>query len=153
MRGLLPLALLTLMITTPAATAQGDPVDITLEAHDGGGAYWFQLPGASERNPELSLEPGMTYKITLANKGNAPHNLHLGGSIDQATPMVPPGDSADLTVTVPAGARAIGYWCDPHESLGMKGTAVATNDKDSPGLPLVGVMALVALAALGRRRA
>lgn len=141
---------LAILLLAPLASAQAE--SIVLEAHDGGGEYWFQLQESSERNPSLNLEPGQSYSIRLENKGAAPHNVHFE-SVDAATPIIKPGENATLELSVPAGLAAMAYWCDPHRFAGMEGEAITstTESEGAPGLGMVAILGALVVALVRRR--
>ena len=62
--------------------------------------------------------PHGTVTFTLVNKGKLAHDFKIGG---KKTPLVKPGKSAKLTVTLKAGKAA--YLCTVagHAAAGMKG--------------------------------
>lgn len=141
---------LAILLLTPLASAQVE--SIVLEARDGGGEYWFQLQGSSERNPSLNLEAGQSYSIRLENKGAAPHNVHFE-SVDAATPIIKPGENATIEFTVPSSTTAMAYWCDPHRFAGMEGEAVTstTESEGAPGLGIVAILGTLVVALVRRR--
>jgi uncharacterized cupredoxin-like copper-binding protein len=80
---------------------------------------------ATEFNFKLSKSrvPQGKVVFTLVNKGKLAHDFWIGG---KATPRVPPGKSATLTVTLAAGE--LPYLCTVpgHSAAGMKGTLTVT---------------------------
>jgi nitrite reductase (NO-forming) len=58
-----------------------------------------------------------TFKVT--NKGNLPHDFKIG---TKRTPMLAPGKSATLTVTLKKGKAAYICTVSGHAAAGMKGT-------------------------------
>lgn len=73
----------------------------------------------------LNLKAG-TYKITVTNVGQFPHDLHVAAASDGTevggSTVVAAGQSASFMVTLQAGSYTM--WCavDAHKSLGMQGT-------------------------------
>jgi uncharacterized cupredoxin-like copper-binding protein len=57
-----------------------------------------------------------TFKVT--NKGNLPHDFKIGG---KKTPLLSPGKSATLTVTLKKGKAAYLCTVSGHAAAGMKG--------------------------------
>jgi uncharacterized cupredoxin-like copper-binding protein len=57
--------------------------------------------------------------FTLVNKGKISHDFWIGG---KTTPLVPPGKSAKLTVTLRAGKQLYLCTVPGHSAAGMKGT-------------------------------
>lgn len=118
----LALALLAAAALAPFAAAQ---TTIDLEAHDGGGEFWFTLAGQSAKNPPIKVEPGAEVTISLKNAGAIVHNFVLDAPVKKGIPCcVPGGGSGTFTFTAPAEDATIEYWCDPHRAAGMKGTLV-----------------------------
>jgi len=76
---------------------------------------------ASEFKFKLSKTsvPHGTVVFTVVNKGKLSHDFKIGG---KKTPLIKPGKSAKLTVTLKAGKSA--YLCTVagHAAAGMKGT-------------------------------
>ncbi len=63
--------------------------------------------------------PHGSVTFTVVNKGKLPHDFKIGG---KKTPLIKPGKSAKLTVTLKKGKAA--YLCTVagHAAAGMKGT-------------------------------
>jgi uncharacterized cupredoxin-like copper-binding protein len=59
--------------------------------------------------------------FTLVNKGKLPHDFQIAG---KKTPLVPPGKSAKLTVTLKAGKYPYKCTVAGHAAAGMKGILV-----------------------------
>jgi uncharacterized cupredoxin-like copper-binding protein len=57
--------------------------------------------------------------FTVANKGKLPHDFKIGG---KKTPLISPGKSAKLTVTLKKGKAAYLCTVPGHAAAGMKGT-------------------------------
>lgn len=122
-----------------AGGAQALPADkhLTLEADDGESCTSDQKVDCF-RVTNGSLDgfvQGMRVHVMLENVGDNPHNLYVTTS-DQAdgnnvdTPAdaainnsdtLDPGQSTNLTFTVPEDASGLYFWCDidGHETLGM----------------------------------
>jgi nitrite reductase (NO-forming) len=76
---------------------------------------------ASEFKFKLSKTavPHGSVTFTLVNHGKLPHDFKIGG---KKTPLVKPGKSAKLTVTLKAGKSAYVCTVAGHAAAGMKGT-------------------------------
>jgi uncharacterized cupredoxin-like copper-binding protein len=57
--------------------------------------------------------------FTVVNKGKLPHDFKIGG---KKTPLISPGKSAKLTVTLKAGKLQYVCTVAGHAAAGMKGT-------------------------------
>jgi len=57
--------------------------------------------------------------FTVTNKGKLAHDFKIGG---KKTPLISPGKSAKLTVTLKAGKSAYSCTVPGHAAAGMKGT-------------------------------
>ncbi|MBB5158529.1 hypothetical protein [Saccharopolyspora phatthalungensis] len=67
-----------------------------------------------------SLPPGL-YTFRAINAGSAPHALQIAGpGVSARTPVVQPGEAADLTVTL--GPGLYDFWCPvgDHREMGMQ---------------------------------
>jgi uncharacterized cupredoxin-like copper-binding protein len=67
--------------------------------------------------------PHGTVTFTLKNAGKLGHDFKIGG---KKTPVVAPGKSAKLTVTLKAGKQAYTCTVPGHAAAGMKGTLKVT---------------------------
>ncbi|MDO8615210.1 MAG: c-type cytochrome [Dehalococcoidia bacterium] len=112
----------------PAATP-GPPVQVSGTADVTMGDNFFKF--GAQQNPPLEVTAGQAVTFNLKNGGNAPHNLRIAGPDNKfdtdddtvsSPDLVPPGSSATLTTTLPAGAGS--YRCDFHP-LDMKGDITA----------------------------
>jgi nitrite reductase (NO-forming) len=78
----------------------------------------------TEGTPEFGIKVSVksvkagpvTFKVT--NKGNLPHDFKIGG---KKTPLLSPGKSATLTVTLKKGKAAYECAVSGHAAAGMKG--------------------------------
>jgi uncharacterized cupredoxin-like copper-binding protein len=61
--------------------------------------------------------------FTLVNKGKLPHDFKIGG---KKTPLVAPGKTAKLTVTLTAGKKPYLCTVKGHAAAGMKGNLTVT---------------------------
>jgi uncharacterized cupredoxin-like copper-binding protein len=73
--------------------------------------FKFKLSKASVRHGKVVF--------TLVNKGKVAHNFWISG---KKTPLVSPGKSAKLTVTLKAGKQSYLCTVPGHAAAGMKGT-------------------------------
>jgi uncharacterized cupredoxin-like copper-binding protein len=73
--------------------------------------FKFKLSAASA--------PHGTVVFNVVNKGKIPHDFKIAG---KKTPMLKPGKSAKLTVTLKKGKLAYVCTVAGHATLGMKGT-------------------------------
>lgn len=122
-----------------AGGAQALPADkhLTIEADDGDSCASDQkIDCFRVTNGSLdAFVQGMRVHVMLENVGDNPHNIYVTTS-DQAdgnnvdTPAdaainnsdtIDPGQSTNLTFTVPEDASGLYFWCDVggHETLGM----------------------------------
>ena len=63
--------------------------------------------------------------FVIRNASDHSHDFRLrGNGITRKTPMIAPGKTARLTVTLKRGVR-YQLWCAPHEDKGMRATFVA----------------------------
>jgi plastocyanin len=155
-RVLLPFILLLLVLGVRAAAPT--PVDLHVTAHDDGGQFWFEVDGHPGRNPDLHLQPGTTVVVAFENQGTVAHNFCFDAPVSRCNVPypdgIPVGGSDTSSFDIPAGTASLGYYCLPHEGLGMKGVAFgdsATKQKPSPAIfGIVSVAAMIVLAA--RRR-
>jgi uncharacterized cupredoxin-like copper-binding protein len=67
--------------------------------------------------------PHGTVTFTLKNAGKVGHDFKIGG---KKTPVVSPGKTAKLTVTLKAGKQAYSCTVPGHAAAGMKGTLKVT---------------------------
>ena len=65
-----------------------------------------------------SLAPG-TYTFVVKNDGKVAHNLVVG---TKTTALIPPGETAELTVPLEAGTVSLFCSVDGHRQLGMNAT-------------------------------
>ena len=65
-----------------------------------------------------SLAPG-TYTFVVKNDGKVAHNLVVG---TKTTALIPPGETAELTVPLEAGTVSLFCSVDGHRRLGMNAT-------------------------------
>ena len=64
-----------------------------------------------------------TYELTVQNVGKQPHNLVVKGPSENAsTPLIPPGKSATLTVSLRTGNYDLYCAVPGHKQLGMDAT-------------------------------
>jgi uncharacterized cupredoxin-like copper-binding protein len=63
--------------------------------------------------------PHGSVTFTLVNKGHVGHDFKIGG---KKTPVIQPGKSAKITVTLKAGKAAYLCTVPSHAQAGMKGT-------------------------------
>lgn len=134
----------------------GAPRQITLEARDDGasGPFYFTLEGRTEHNPTLVLKPGEVVAVRVVNQGRAEHNARFM-PMDQATPMLKPGEDATLALVAPDTEGTHDYWCDPHKPLRMAGKLLVSSNPDASSedpedegkqTPVGPVVAIIALA-------
>lgn len=156
--GVAALGALAIIPATFASTPAAPTQTVHLEAHDDGQTFWFSLAGQTAHNPDLPVHAGQVVTVELTNLGTSPHNLHVGAPVDQGLACcVAVGRNATLTFTVPTRVPAAGipYWCEPHESLLMRGRFVdaqAPAQASVPGTtrhPAPGAGLAAALAGLG----
>src|SRR5262245_27148357 len=79
---------------------------------------------ASEFKFVLSTKSAAHGSVTfvVSNKGKLPHDFTIGG---KKTPLINPGTSAKLTVTLKAGKFPYSCTVPGHAAAGMKGTLTA----------------------------
>jgi plastocyanin len=82
---------------------------------------------------EITVAPG-TVSFTVTNAGSIPHAFEVEGrGIEQQTPLIQPGSSANLTLTLQPGRYEV--YCpvgeDSHKKLGMETHLTVTSAKSS----------------------
>lgn len=101
--------------TTPGAPSAGGAVEV--DADPGGTLAFIQTTLTTTAGPVT---------ITLTNASPIPHNIAVrGGAVDSPpSDTIQGGDSAALTVDLPAGRYE--FYCEVpgHEAAGMKGTLI-----------------------------
>ena len=118
------------MIRTPLLATAAIAAGLALAAPAFAGSTATQLAGTvgpgftitltKAGKPVKTLKPGQ-YTIKVADKSSA-HNFHLlgPGGLSKKITTVPFTGSKSVTVTFKKGTYT--FQCDPHASLGMKGT-------------------------------
>ena len=91
---------------TEAHGAAAKTIDVTESE------YKIALPSLT------SLAPG-TYTFVVKNDGKVAHNLVVG---TKTTALIPPGETAELTVPLEAGTVSLFCSVDGHRQLGMNAT-------------------------------
>jgi uncharacterized cupredoxin-like copper-binding protein len=109
MRTFIALTVMVLAVAAPAATASGTKVTVTATE------FHFKLS-------KLSVPHG-TVTFVLVNKGHLGHDFKIAG---KKTPVIKPGKTATLTVTLAKGS--VSYLCTVpgHAAAGMKGKLKVT---------------------------
>jgi nitrite reductase (NO-forming) len=100
-------AAVALLVALPASAKQATTVTVT----EGTPEFAIKLSVKSVKAGPV------TFKVT--NKGNLPHDFKIGG---KKTPLLSPGKSATLTVTLKKGKAAYECAVSGHAAAGMKGT-------------------------------
>lgn len=95
----------------PASTVAAGPT--TIETYD------FRFDPTS-----LTIKAGQTVHLSVHNEGQAEHNFSLKEA--KVNVDVPAGTDKDLTFTAPATAGTYTFFCEYHQSRGMKGTIQVT---------------------------
>ena len=112
---------LTLLAVAAAAAALTAPLAF-------GGATATQTVRVTEVDYRISLSTRpKAGKVTfvIRNNGSHRHDFRLkGNGIVRKTPLLAPGQTARLTVTLKRGER-YELWCAPHEDMGMRAAFVA----------------------------
>lgn len=101
------------------AAVRPEPRALTLTARE----MAFYLPGDPTPNPRLLAERGEELRITLRNEdGGMAHDLAVPGrdGSPEATAVLRGGDSAELTLRVPARPGEYEYFCNLHARM-MRG--------------------------------
>lgn len=146
------------------AAAQSAQTSFTLASKQAGGDFVWTAEGLSGNNPTLTV-PAST-EITITAKGDAsgvPHNIKVGSA---ATSETFQGEDGEVTYTFTSPASgSVDYVCTIHP-VSMKGKVTVEGsqqggeptdgeEKDSPGVALVGTLLAFAGVALlvARRRA
>ena len=112
---------LTMLAAAVAAAALTAPLAF-------GGAAATQTVRVTESDYRISLSTKpRAGKVTfvIRNGGSHSHDFRLkGNGITRKTPLLAPGQTARLTVTLKRGER-YQLWCAPHEDRGMRAAFVA----------------------------
>ncbi|MFW5751478.1 MAG: cupredoxin domain-containing protein [Planctomycetota bacterium] len=94
-----------------------DVVDVSMTASD----HAFEPA-------RVTVAPGKTVRLKLANEGNVPHTieLHLASGEAELEPELEPGDSGTLIFVAPHSPGAYTYYCPigDHREQGMVGQLV-----------------------------
>lgn len=91
--------------TSPTDQGQGQTVEVKMNE------FALELPA--------TFKPG-TYTFVAENTGQAPHALEIEGQgIEEETPVVQPGESAELTVTLREGTYEFYCPVGNHRGMGM----------------------------------
>jgi plastocyanin len=118
-RLLLPLALLGALLVAPAA-GQAKTTSTGLVGEVGPG---FTIE-VTRGGKDLKTIKAGTYKIKVEDKSSS-HNFHLKGvGLNKSTTVAFKGEQ---TWTIKLKPGKVTYQCDPHASLGMKGTFRVTS--------------------------
>ncbi len=77
--------------------------------------------------PSKTLSAG-TYTFKVTNKGKFDHDLVVDGAgvQDKTSPIIPPGSTGDLTVTLQKGSYEFYCSVDGHKDMGMDVTVQVT---------------------------
>ena len=80
---------------------------------------------------ELALDslqvPAGTVTFVVENQGQVPHDFRIrGDGVDERTPMLQPGESAQLTVELQPGTYSYECTVGGHARLGMQGELTVT---------------------------
>lgn len=164
MRTLAFLVLAALVAVPTVASAKS----YDFEAHDS----YFTLAGETTQNPAMTVEPGESVTINIVQKGVQPHNWVIDGVAGAKAPATgfvqTPDQTGNATFTAPASG-SYSYYCQAHPTA-MKGSFTvasattggndnddgaeggAEDEKESPGLGLFGVLAVVGAAMVLARR-
>jgi uncharacterized cupredoxin-like copper-binding protein len=101
-----------LLWALPAAATQSAPRATTISVTAGSPSeFKFKLSKTSA--------PAGSVTFNVSNKGNLPHDFKIAG---KKTPLIQPGKTAKLTVTLKKGANAYLCTVSGHAAAGMKGT-------------------------------
>lgn len=126
------LAVLAAVVLTAAACGGGGgdssgKAEATTGASGSGGGATLELvadPNGAFKFDKTSLDASAgKVTIDLTNDSSVPHNVTIEGSgIDEVATDTVTGDSASVSVDLPAGTYE--YYCsvDGHKDAGMKGT-------------------------------
>lgn len=169
MRTLAFIALAALVAVPALASAKS----YDFEAYD----VYFTLAGETAHNPALTVEAGENVTINLVQKGVQPHNWVIDGVAGAKAPatgfVTAAGQTANATFTAPASGT-YRYYCQAHPT-DMKGSftiasaggdmgdddmgddggdsgADMDDEKKSPGVEVIGVLAVVGAALILARR-
>jgi uncharacterized cupredoxin-like copper-binding protein len=96
----------------PATSAKGTTVKVTAGAPS---QFRFTLSTSTVKAGSV------TFNVT--NKAKIPHDFKIGG---KTTPLINPGKSASLTVSLKKGSAPYMCTVPGHAALGMKGTLKVT---------------------------
>jgi uncharacterized cupredoxin-like copper-binding protein len=100
--------MLTIAVPALAAPSHAAATNVSVVASE----FKFKV------TPATVPAPGAV-TFTVTNKGKLPHDFKIGG---KKTPLVNPGKSAKLTVTLKAGKFPYLCTVPGHAAAGMKGT-------------------------------
>jgi len=170
---LMAFGLLALMFL-PAASAANEVLEFTAKEANSGCAAGKTFCFATTAT-EVDAGETYTFKIINPSTNGNPHNLCI--KVDSATAkcapgpteanLSDPGQSGTVDVLIPAGAKSVTYYCNPHNAVGMNGALTVqaamspppspppsppSGGKGSPGVGLVSIAIGVGLLAVALRR-
>lgn len=109
-------------VSSPAATPLNNKgtADAATETED----FEVELDNEGSENyfkpTFIKVKPGQVLKLELKNEGSNPHTFTITSL--QINKQLAPGQRDTVTVTFPAaGGADVGFFCNFHASLGMRG--------------------------------
>jgi plastocyanin len=100
-------------VGSPVALPAGTPFHGTADAQDG---MEVELDDFYFGPTVIEATPGQVFKVELFNEGAAPHTFTIDSlNVDQ---QLGPDERKEITVTAPAAAGEVAFYCKFHRSSG-----------------------------------
>ena len=125
---ILTIVLLSVTLACSAGAPRGDRSQAGSQENEARATINVVAEDFSFSLADSQLKSG-TVTFAVKNDGSMPHDFAIRGQdVDQKTPTIKPGESANLTVELEPGTYTYVCTIGGHEQLGMRGTFTVTSD-------------------------